>query len=134
MCLKAHPLLFGLLEICKVFKTWFKLTLFYLVDDFHYSVIHWGRATHFSAILRYGSIDSIHFSQFSFLQILKHACFKFGMFADSNRDDEEREGSFQGIAIIEQFDNVLSLDWFDTDTAFLAYIDTLFDQCLNDSA
>ena len=125
---------FCLFEILQVIETWLEFTLFYLVNDFYHLVVHRGRTTHFSAILRYGSIDSIHFGKFSLFQILKHACLKFGMFADGDRDDEERESSFQGIAIIEQFDNVLSLNRFDTDTPFFAYIDTFLDQRLHDSA
>ena len=51
MCLEAHPLLFGLLEVCKVIETWLEFTLFYLVNDFYHSVVHRGRTTHFSTIL-----------------------------------------------------------------------------------
>ena len=114
-------------EVFKITEIGLQFPLLNPVDDFHHLVVHWGREAHSSAIIRYGTIDGIHFGQFAFFQVLQHAGLQFGMLADGDRDDEEREGTLQGIRIVEQLHDVLSLHRFDADTTFLAHIDTLLD-------
>ena len=103
------------------------------MDDFHYAVVHRGREAHFATIFRYGTIDGIDFREFAFLQILQHAGLQLGMFTDGDRDDEEREGTLQGIVVVEQLHDVLALYRFDADTAYATNINTFLDQRLHDA-
>ena len=122
-----------LLEITEIVEAWLEFSLLDAMDDFHDLVVRWGGEANFSAVSGYGSVDGIDFGQFAFLQVLKHAGLELGVLADGDGDDEEREGAFQGIGVVEQFHDVLSLYRFDTDTAHLTDVDTFLDQGLHDS-
>ena len=78
-----------LVEILDVVGAWLQLTLLDLMDDFHYFVVHRGRAADLSAIVGNSSVDGVDFSEFAFFKILEHAGLKLGVFADGDRDDKE---------------------------------------------
>ena len=90
-----------LAEVFKITEIGLQFPLLDAMDDFHHLVVHWGREAHSSAIIRYGTIDGIHFGQFALVYVLQHAGLQFGMLADGDRDDEEREGTLQRMAIVE---------------------------------
>ena len=90
-----------LLEITEIVKAWLEFSLLNAMDDFHDLVVHRGWETYFSAVFGYGSVDGIDFGQLAFLQVLKHTGLEFGVLADSDGDDEEREGALQGIRVVE---------------------------------
>ena len=61
------------------------------------------------------------------LQVILHTGLQLGVLADGNGDDEKREGAFQRIVVVEQFDDVLSLNGLDTDAAGLTNVYTFLD-------
>ena len=122
-----------LLEITEIVEAWGEFALLDAMDDFHYLVVHRGREVYFSSVFRNGSVDGVDFGQLAFLQVLEHAGFEFRVLADGDGDDEEREGTLQGVRIVEQLHDVLALHWLDADSACLANVDTFLDQCLYDS-
>ena len=78
-----------LVEILDVVGTWLQLTLLDLMDDFYDFVVHRGRAADLSAVVGNSSVDCVHLGQLAFFEVLEHAGFKLGMFADGDRYDEE---------------------------------------------
>ena len=78
-----------LVEILDVVGAWLQLTLLDLMDDFHYFVVHRGRAADLSAIVGNSSVDRIDFGELAFFEVLEHAGLEAGVLADGDRDDEE---------------------------------------------
>ena len=78
-----------LLEILKIIIAWLQLALLDLMDDFHYFVVHRGRAAYLSAVVGNSSVDCVHLGQFTFFEVLEHAGLQLGVFADGDRDYEE---------------------------------------------
>lgn len=78
-----------LFEILKIIEAWLQLALLDLMDDFHYFVVHLGRAADLSAVVGNSSVDRIDFGELAFFDVLEHAGLEFGVLADGDRDDEE---------------------------------------------
>ena len=78
-----------LFEILKIIEAWLQLALLDLMDDFHYFVVHRGRAADLSAVVGNGSVDRIDFGKLAFFDVLEHAGLEFGVLADGDRDDEK---------------------------------------------
>ena len=70
------------------------------MDDFHYFVVHRGRAADLSAVVGNGSVDCVHLGQLAFFEVLEHAGLQLGVLADGDRNDEERESTLQGIGVV----------------------------------
>ena len=78
-----------LVEILDVFCAWLQLALLDLMDDFHYFVVHRGRAADLSAVVGNGSVDCIDFGELAFFEVLEHAGLQLGVLTDGDRDDEK---------------------------------------------
>ena len=72
------------------------------MDNLHHLVIGGGGEIHLPTISRHSTIDGIHLGEFTLLDILQHTRFEFGVLADSNGNDEERDSLFDGVGVVEQ--------------------------------
>ena len=79
----------SLFEILKIIIAWLQLALLDLMDDFHYFVVHRGRAADLSAVVGNSSVDRIDFGELPFFDVLEHAGLEAGVLADGDRDDEK---------------------------------------------
>ena len=104
------------------------------MDDFHHLVVARSRHADLASLCADGSVDGVYLCLLATLDVLEHACLEKGVLLYSERNDEEGDGFFEQIAVVEQLHDVLALYRLNLDSRCVTDIDALLDEPLDNAA